>query len=90
MNMLTNEQKLDEIYQIVKAQESRIKRARWMRLLRIILIVAIAYFVLTNPGLIISKITEIMMPAIMENMKTTLENDTGWIMKQIQDILPKQ
>jgi hypothetical protein len=88
--MLTNEQKLDEIYQIVKAQESRIKRAGWMRLVRIILILAIAYFVFTNPGLIISKITEIMMPAIMENMKTALENDTGWIMKQIQDILPKQ
>jgi len=86
-NMMTNEQKLDEIYQIVKAQQSAATRAKWFRLLKWIILLGIAYFIAKNPGLFLDKITELVMPTIMENMKTMMTED---LMKQVQDAFPKQ
>jgi len=86
-NIMTNEQKLDEIYQIVKAQQSAATRAKWFRLLKWIILLGIAYFIAKNPGLFLDKITELVMPTIMENMKTMMTED---LMKQVQDAFPKQ
>ncbi|MFZ2255411.1 MAG: hypothetical protein WAW59_04560 [Patescibacteria group bacterium] len=86
-NIMTNEQKLDEIYQIIKAQESRATRAKWFRLLKWIILLGLAYFIAKNPGLFLDKITELVMPTIMENMKTMMTED---LMKQVQDAFPKQ
>lgn len=48
-DIMTNEQKLDEIYQIIKAQESRAIRARWFRLFKWIIILALVYYISQNP-----------------------------------------
>lgn len=65
----TNEQKLDEIYHIIKAQESRAARARWYRLVKWVIILVIVYYVAQNPGVVLSKLTDLIMPAVMDNMQ---------------------
>lgn len=79
----TNEQKLDAIYRIVQAQESRMTRARWYRLLKWIILLSIAYFIAQNPTFLIEKMTEFIMPSIMDNMKTMLGGDT------FKELIPK-
>lgn len=68
-NIMTNEQKLDEIYQIIKTQESRATRAKWFRLLKWVAILALAYYISQNPGVFFDKITDLVMPAVMNNME---------------------
>jgi hypothetical protein len=89
-NPMTNEQKLDEIYQILKAQQSAATRAKWFRLLKWAILLGLTYFIATNPGFFIEKITEMIMPTVMDNMKTMMTEDTAGIMDQLKDILPKQ
>jgi hypothetical protein len=89
-NIMTNEQKLDEIYQILKAQQSAATRARWFRIIKWIIILGLMYLVATNPGILLEKITELIMPAVMDNMKTMMEQDSANILEQFKDIIPKQ
>lgn len=55
---LTNEQKLDEIYDMLRQQQSRTSRAFWYRILKWCLILGAAYFTLTHPGYVTGKIME--------------------------------
>ena len=86
-NIKANEQKLEEIYQIVKSQQAAATRAKWLRLFKWIIILVVVYYVAQNPTVILEKVTETVMPGIMENMKTMMTDD---LMKQVQDVLPKQ
>lgn len=70
--MLTNEQKLDEIYTIIKAQEARTKRAALFRFLKWTIILALVYTASQNPDLILKKVTEYVMPSVMENMSQNM------------------
>ncbi len=66
---LTNEQKLTEIYEILKIQESVRKRALWWGLFRRIFIYGLILIVALNPKLVMSKLTEILMPVVMNSLK---------------------
>ena len=68
-NIKTNEQKLDEIYHIIKDQESRAMRAKWLRLLKWVIILVIVYYVSQNPEVVLSKITDLIIPMVMDNMQ---------------------
>lgn len=85
---MTNEQKLDEIYQIVKAQQSAATRAKWFRLFKWIVILLIAYYISQNPGVFFDKITDLVMPAVMSNMEQQMTGSWG-MLEQIQDMLPR-
>lgn len=87
---MTNEQKLDEIYQIIKEQEARASRGRLFRILKWIFILGLIVVISQNPGIILNWITDLVMPTVMDNMKTMLEEDSASIMQQFKDILPKQ
>jgi hypothetical protein len=71
-NPLSNEQKLDEIYSILKQQESRSNRARWFRLLKWGVIILALYFVTSNPGFFLDRFMKIVQPIIMDNVKTMM------------------
>jgi hypothetical protein len=71
-NIMTNEQKLDEIYQIVKAQQSAATRAKWFRLSKWIAILLLAYYISQNPGVFFDKLTDLLMPAVMDNMESQM------------------
>ena len=70
--MLTNEQKLDEIYTIIKTQEARTRRAALLRILKWTIILAIVFIASQNPDLILKKVTEYIMPSVMENMSQNM------------------
>lgn len=88
--MMTNEQKLEEIYQIVKWQQAAATRAKWFRLLKWIIILGWVYYISQNPWIILSTVTDMVMPTVMENMKTMMAEDSAGIMEQVKDMLPKQ
>ena len=86
--VLTNEQKLDEIYTILKHQESQRKRAVLYRMLKWVIIFSTLFFVATNPVLVTEKITTFLAPIIAENMKATLQNQKNGLLDMMKDILP--
>lgn len=87
MSPLTNEQKLDEIYLYIRRQESREMRAKIYRTLYIFAIIGVVYYVSQHPDIIMKRVTDVVMPSVMENMKTIMTDD---LMKQVQDAMPKQ
>lgn len=85
--VLTPAEKLDAIYQILKESESRRKRAAWLRIFKWWIILAFAYVALTQPWLIVGKITSYIQPIVMEQMKTILSNQKDWILQQAKDLM---
>ena len=85
---LTPAEKLDAIYTILKEWESRRKWAVWYRIIKWAIIFGLAYITITQPGLIVGKITNYMQPIIMEQMKTIMEKQKDSIMQQARDLMP--
>ncbi len=82
-----NEQKLTYIYQSLKDQDSRRIRAIWYKALKWVIILGLAYLALTNPGFIIGKMTEIIQPIVMDQMKTMMEKNKESLMESVQDFI---
>ncbi len=85
--LLTNEQKLDYIYNTIKAQEARNTRARWFHLLKWLVIFLLMYFVATNPTFILDKVTAIMRPFIIENVKSMTDKTKSNFLDDIKKVL---
>ncbi len=86
---LTSEQKLDEIYNIVKSQQSARSRSYWYRIIKWMIIFAIAYFTLSNPGYVTGKIMEYVGPIMVEQMKGIMATQKDGLLKQMKDLIPK-
>ncbi len=86
---ITTEEKIDAIYMMLRAQESRIRRAFWYRMLKWTIIVCFAYFLLSHPDYVIGKMTEYIQPIIMEQMKDTMTTQKDAFMKQFQEMMPR-
>ncbi len=87
---LSNEQKLDEIYSILKQQESRNSRARWFRLLKWSVIILGVYIVTSNPGFFLDKLVKIIQPIIMDNVKTMMNEKKDGLLDEMKWILESQ
>lgn len=86
--ILTNEQKLNQIYTIVTDMESRRKRAMWFRFLKWILIFGLAYVLVSQPDKIIWPITDYIKPIILSTASGIVAEQRAEMMKNIKDILP--
>ncbi len=86
-NRLNNEQKLDEVYTIIKLQESRAMRARWFNAIKWIIILGITYFIATNPIFIIEKVTTIMRPLIIANIKNLVDEEKSGMLEEMKAYL---
>lgn len=80
---LTNEQKLETVYQILQKQESRRKAAIFGKFLKWSLILGILYLVVTDPQAIIGKVMNVVEPIIV----STAGNLAAKIMPQVQEQL---
>lgn len=85
--ILTNEQKLDEIYTILRRQESQRKRAIFYRVFKWIIIFSLFLFIATNPVFLVEKITTFLTPLIAENMKATLQDQKNGILEMMKDVV---
>lgn len=85
--VLTPAEKLDAVYIILKESESRRKRAVWFRTLKWGIIFAFAYIAMTQPWLIVGRVTNYVQPIIMEQMKTILLKQKDGILQQAKDIM---
>jgi hypothetical protein len=85
---LTSEQKLDEIYSMLKSNQARTSRAFWYRTLKWLIILGIGYFTLTHPGYVTSKMTEYIQPIIVEQMKGIMSDKKDGLMDQIKKMMP--
>jgi hypothetical protein len=86
-NFLTNEQKLDYVFETIKKQESRNAWARWFNMAKWFLILFVAYFVATNPTFILDKVTAIMRPFIIENVKSMTDRSKSNFLDDIKKVL---
>jgi hypothetical protein len=84
---LSNEQKLEAIYQLLKNQEAREARKKWFRLIKWSIFAYIIYFLSTNPTYILEKVTAIMRPLIIENMKGMMNYEKEGLLYDIRKVL---
>ncbi len=84
---LTPAEKLDAIHSLLTDTESRRKRAVWYRAIKWAIILGLAYIAITQPGLVVEKITKYMQPIIMEQMKTIIENQKESIIQQAKEMM---
>ncbi len=89
-NNLTNEQKLDEVYALVKRMEHRYMMASFGRIIKWIIILGIVGFVASNPKLIVENITEYVKPIIMDQVKTMTEDLNNQLIQGAKGILPSK
>lgn len=86
-HILSNEQKLDVIYDLLKKQEARQARKKWFILLKWTIFTYIIYFLATNPTFILEKVTTIMRPLIIENMKNMMDYEKSDIFQEMKKVL---
>lgn len=97
-NNLTPEQKLDEIYTLLQKQESREKRRTFFRVLKLMIILGIVYFITANPAFLqgiftafVGTTMDTIKPMILEQTKTILSNQSesyqSGTLEKIQEIL---
>ena len=85
----TNAEKLDEIYRIIKKQESRRNAGIWYHFFKLLFLIGLAFFVYTNSSLILGKLTDILIPLVTENMKTVMKDQKNGLLDQMKDMLPQ-
>ncbi len=85
---MTNEQKLEQIYQILLDNESRRKSAMWLRITKWLIIAGLIYVVVTNPQDIMTRVTEVIKPIILSTASGMIAGQKAELMKSLQDILP--
>jgi hypothetical protein len=85
---LSSEQKLDEIYIMLKSNQARSSRIFWYRTIKWLILIGIGYFTLTHPGYVTSKVTEYLQPIIIEQMKGIMSEKKDGLMDQIKKMMP--
>lgn len=81
---MTNEEKLNEIYDIVTRQESRLRRAAFFRFLKYLIILTALIYIVMNPDKTIGKFLETMRPYLMDQVNAILSDQKEALMKDIQ------
>ncbi len=85
-----NEQKLSFIYNTLKDQEIRRVRAIWYKFSKWTIYLGLIYLAVTNSALIIGKLTEVIQPIVMDQMKTLLEKNKDALMESVKGLLPSE
>jgi hypothetical protein len=85
---MTNEQKLEEIYQIVTAAESRRKSMMWLRIGKWLIILSLVYLVYSNPQAIMGRVTDIIKPMVLSTASGMIETQKAELSKSLKDLLP--
>lgn len=95
---ITPEQKLDEIYSLLKKQESRQKRATLFRAMKWLIVLGIVYFLTANPAVLQGVFTDFVgttmdaiKPMMLEQAQTLLQNQTdsyqSGALEKVQELL---
>ena len=87
---MNNEEKLNEIYTIVVSQENRRKAGIYFVFFKWILIASLAYFIISHPEEVVGKITEIVKPIVMEQIKIMMQDQKNELQESLKDMLPAQ
>jgi hypothetical protein len=84
---MTNEQKLEEIYEIITADESRRKSLMWLGVFKWIIIIAAVTYVAMNPKMVMQQVTERIQPFVLATASGMIENQKADLKKSIEEIL---
>ena len=84
---MTNEQKLEEIYQIITADESRRKSLMWLGIIKWMIIIALVTYVAMNPEKVLQQITERIQPLVLETASGLVTKQKEDLKKSIEEIL---
>jgi hypothetical protein len=81
---ITSQEKLDEIYRILTASESRRRAAVWYRVLKWLVIIVVVFAIANNPGYIVGRFTDIIFPIVSKQMKSVIEENKSGLMEQVK------
>jgi len=85
---MTNEQKLEEVYQILTAQEARRKGMLWMKVAKWLIIFSLIYLIYSNPQAIMGRVTEVIKPLILSTASGMIATQKEELSKSLKDMLP--
>lgn len=86
-HLLSNEQKLDAIYLMLQKQEARERRKVWYLLFRWSLIFAVVYVIAIYPKDIMDRVSTMMRPFIIENVKSMMDYEKNDLFDEMKNIL---
>lgn len=86
---MTNEQKLEQIYQILLDNESRRISTMWLRITKWIIIACLIYVVITNPQGIMTRVSDIIRPIVLSTAHDMIEGQKAELMKSLKEALPQ-
>lgn len=86
---MTNEQKLEQIYQIVSDAESRRKSLMWFRIVKWLIIFALIYLVAMNRELVMTRVIDVVKPFVLSTASGMIANQKEELMKSLQSALPQ-
>lgn len=86
---MTNEQKLEEIYRIIKAQESRRQMSQWVRIFKWGVIMVFVYIVATHPEAVSQRVTEVLKPIILSTASGMIESQKEQLQNSLKGMLPE-
>lgn len=86
---LTNEQKIDEIYSLLKSQQRVQSRAFWYRIFKWCLILGVGYFTLSNPGYVAGKLMDYISPIVTQQVESIVANKKNGLIDQVKKIIPQ-
>lgn len=86
---MTNEQKLEEIYQIVTATESRRKSMMWLRIGKWLIILSLVYIIYSNPQAIMGRVTDVLKPVILSTASGMIESQKEQLQNSLKGMLPE-
>lgn len=85
---LTPAEKVDKIYNLlIEAEKRRILQIRW-RTFKLVVLLLLVLLIVTQPELILWKITEVLKPIILSTASGMIENQKSELINSLKDALP--
>jgi hypothetical protein len=85
--VLNTAEKIDVIYELLQEWEARRRRNWLFRMLKWTIIFAVVFLTITQPQLVINKITSYLQPIVMEQMKSVIDGQKESMMKQAKELM---
>ena len=86
---MTNEQKLEQIYQIVSDAESRRKSLMWFRIIKWLILIALIALIAMNREYVTTRVIEVVKPFVLSTASGMIANQKEELMKSLQSALPQ-
>ncbi len=86
-NFLTNDQKLDYVYEVTRIQEAQRKRAFWWWTFRRVFILGAVVFFYSNAPYFVGKFTEMIQPIVMDQATKMMDGKKEELLEKAREFI---